>query len=156
MQLKYSFRNYYQYDDALLAGNHSHVMWPRGTRRPDALTRQNGGPRACVGWWSVTGSHAVEVQPRGGQGNRPLSTCRGALLHGFRHWARQATVTDYDEQSVTNRLLCAHIADSARLVMAAIARAVWLRHFGHTRPAPGICLTLRSTLAHRIPSYELP
>jgi len=34
--------------------------------------------------------------------------------------------------------------------------AVQLRRSGHTRLAPRICLTLRSTPVHRIPSYELP
>jgi len=39
------------------------------------------------------GSHTVEVQARGGQGNRPLSTYRGALLHG-RGRRRSQTVTN--------------------------------------------------------------
>ena len=47
-QLNDPFRNYCHYDEVLLADNHSHVMWPWGTRRPNALTRQNCGPRACA------------------------------------------------------------------------------------------------------------
>jgi hypothetical protein len=38
------------------------------------------------------------------------------VVHSVEQPARQATVTDCDELSVTNRLLCAHIdADSARV-----------------------------------------
>jgi hypothetical protein len=41
----------------------------------------------------------------------------GALLRGFRHGPRQAMVTDCDEESVINQLLCAH----AESVTAAVA-----------------------------------
>jgi len=60
---------------------------------------------------SQTGSHAVEMQPSAGRETGHCRHAGGALLHGFGHWARQATVTDPDAQSVISRWLCAHNAD---------------------------------------------
>jgi hypothetical protein len=81
----------------------------------NALTREDGGPPGCSALVVRHREPSGEPYGRGAafgwQGNRPLSTCRGALLHSFRRWAWQVAVTDCDEQSVARRLLCAHNAE---------------------------------------------
>jgi len=76
-------RNYCQCNDILLTGNHSYLMRPYRMRRPMPSPGRTVVHRPRPHWRSVTGSqtrsHAVGVQPFGGQRNRPLSTCRGAL-----------------------------------------------------------------------------
>ena len=91
--------------------------------------RRAGGPSPGA----KRGAMRSRCSPFGGQRNRPLSTCRGALLHGFRHWARQATVTDRDAQSVIGRLLCAHNAEYA-LVHRMLSGAAASRRLSITCP----------------------
>ena len=54
---------------------------------------------------------------------RPTEDDTGEMAHP----ARQATVTDRDEWSLTNRLLCAHIADYALLAGGGLTAIGWRR-----------------------------
>jgi len=69
MQVSPRIRNYCHSNDLLHADNHSHLVWLCGTRRRNAVTRQNEVGWPAPRWWSITasqtGSQTVEVQPGG-------------------------------------------------------------------------------------------
>jgi len=82
-------------------------------RRPMPSPGRTVVHRPAPHWRSVTGSQARSHAVAGAALRRAEKQATvdmpGALLHGFRHRARQATVTGCGAQSVISRLLCAHI-----------------------------------------------